>query len=62
MHPHCYLFTLTKNVKKAKSNVRTWLEDYAGRAFYDYAGLEEASLSMRKTRYRRRNSLSGIAV
>lgn len=46
MHLHVYIFTLAENAEDAKSNVRYWLDDYAGREFYDYAGLEEPEISM----------------
>jgi hypothetical protein len=46
MHLQCYIFTLAENDEDAKSNVRSWLDDYAGREFYDYAGLDEPETAL----------------
>jgi hypothetical protein len=46
MHLHVYIFTLAENAEDAKSKVSSWLEDYADREFYDYAGLEEPEKAM----------------
>jgi len=41
MHLHCYMITLAESAEDAKTEVEIWLEDHAGREFYDYADLEE---------------------
>lgn len=41
MHMHVYIITLAENAETAKSSVRSWLDDYADREFFDYGGLEE---------------------
>jgi hypothetical protein len=40
-HLHSNIITLAEDVEDAKSEVRIWLEDYAGREFFDYGGLLE---------------------
>jgi hypothetical protein len=46
MYLHVYIFTLAEDDEDAKSKVSSWLDDYADREFYDYAGREEPEKSM----------------
>jgi hypothetical protein len=41
MHLHCNFITLAESVGDAKSNVNCFIDEYAGRYFFDYGGLEE---------------------
>lgn len=41
MHLHCYIITLAMDAEDAKGNVRHWIDDYAGREFFDYGGIAE---------------------
>jgi hypothetical protein len=46
MHVHVYIFTLAESKEDARSNVQCWLDDYAEREFYDYAGIDEQNITM----------------
>ena len=41
MHIHVYIITLAEDVEDAKSNVSSWIDEYADREFFDWGGLEE---------------------
>jgi hypothetical protein len=41
MHLHVNIITLAVNEEDARSNVRCWIDEYAGREFFDWGGLEE---------------------
>jgi hypothetical protein len=46
MHLHVYIITLAKDAEDAKSKVSCWLDEYAEREFYDYAGIDEPETSL----------------